>query len=64
MFIKNFELGGGKQAQLKIEMLNLLNRVTLRGDNVTNTFGSTTFERWVTQSGFARITQVMFRFMF
>jgi hypothetical protein len=64
MFIKSVGLGGGKQVQVRIELLNLLNRVTLRGDNVTNTVGSSTFERWNTQSGFARITQIMFRFQF
>jgi len=64
VFMKNFRLGESKTAQVKFEMLNLFNRVTLRGDNVTNTFGSSTFERWGTQSGFARITQIMLRFSF
>ena len=60
---KNFALGGAKAAQLKFEVINLLNRVQ------TNSFssvsaGSSTFGQITTQSGFMRLTQVMFRYSF
>jgi trimeric autotransporter adhesin len=60
---KNFSLGGSKSAQLKFEMINLFNRVQ------TNSFssvsaGASTFGQITTQSGFMRLTQVMFRFGF
>jgi hypothetical protein len=64
-FIKSFRIGANKSAQVKIETLNLFNRVnvrTLQGNNVFapgNSFGQTTL-----QSGFMRITQLMFRFTF
>ena len=64
VFIKNFGLGGGKQAQLKIEMLNLFNRVNVRALNGTNTVGSSNFGQTNIQAGFMRITQIMFRFSF
>ena len=60
---KNFGLGGGKSAQLKFEVINLFNRVQ------TNTFasvsaGSSSFGQINAQSGFMRLTQIMFRFSF
>jgi hypothetical protein len=64
-FQKNFRLGGSKQAQIKLEVLNLFNRPTVRAlqGNSTyapgNSFGQTTL-----QSGFMRIMQFMFRFSF
>jgi hypothetical protein len=65
-FGKFFRLGGTRQAQLKIEMLNLLNRVQTRALNGNNTFavGSSTFGQTNIQAGFMRITQIMFRFSF
>jgi hypothetical protein len=63
VFMKNFRLGEGKTAQVKVEMLNLLNRVnvtTASSNNIT----SSTFEQIGNQAGFMRITQVMFRYSF
>jgi len=64
-FQKNVRLGGSKQGQFKIEVLNLFNRPTVRalqGNGVYapgNSFGQTNL-----QSGFMRIMQFMFRFSF
>jgi hypothetical protein len=63
VFMKNFRVGEGKSAQVKVEMLNLLNRVevtTASSNNVT----SSTFEQINNQAGFMRITQIMFRYSF
>jgi hypothetical protein len=59
---KNVRLGGAKTAQVKIEVFNLLNRVTVRG--ISSTFGTSSFGQITTQSGFMRMTQVMFRLQF
>jgi hypothetical protein len=59
---KNFALGGGKAAQLKFEVINLFNRVQTNSIAVTK--GSSTFGQINTQSGFMRLSQVMFRFTF
>ena len=61
VFIKNIRLGT-KTAQVKIEMLNLLNRVNVRANR--NTFGNSNFGQIGVQAGFMRITQVMFRYSF
>ncbi len=64
-FIKNFRIGGGKTAQLKIETLNLFNRVNVRALQGNNTFApGNSFGQTTLQSGFMRITQLMFRFTF
>jgi hypothetical protein len=65
-FGKSFRLGGNRSAQLKIEMLNLFNRVQTRALSGGNTFstGSSTFGRTNIQGGFMRITQIMLRFTF
>jgi hypothetical protein len=64
-FIKNFRLGGTKAAQIKIEMLNLFNRVNVRALQGNNTFApGNSFGQTNLQSGFMRITQLMFRFTF
>jgi len=64
-FIKNFRLGGSKTAQVKIEMLNLFNRPNVRALQGNNTFApNNSFGQTNLQSGFMRITQLMFRFMF
>ena len=59
---KNVRLGGSKQAQIKIEIINLFNRVQLRGNQMNTTQGNAAFGRIVSQGGFMRLTQVMFRF--
>src|SRR5262249_53534691 len=64
-FIKSFRLGGGKAAQVKIEMLNLFNRPNVRALQGNNTFApGNSFGQTNLQSGFMRITQLMFRFNF
>jgi hypothetical protein len=59
---KNFGLGGGKQAQIKIEVVNLFNRVQLRGNQMNTTQGNSAFGTIVSQGGFMRLTQLMFRY--
>jgi hypothetical protein len=63
-FIKDFRFTGTKAAQLKIEILNLTNRVNVRSLRGANTFGSSNFGQTTSQAGFMRITQIMFRFSF
>jgi len=63
-FIKNFAFGGSKVGQLKIEMLNLTNRVIVRTLQGANTVGSSNFGQTSIQSGFMRIAQIMVRFSF
>ncbi len=62
---KSFRFGS-KSAQIKIEMLNLLNDPLVSALNGRNTFatGSATFGGIAVQRGFMRITQLMFRFSF
>jgi hypothetical protein len=64
-FAKDFRFGS-KSAQLKVEMLNLLNDPLVSALNGRNTFstGSATFGGIAVQRGFMRITQLMFRFSF
>jgi hypothetical protein len=61
-FTKNFGLTGGKTAQIKVEIVNLFNRVQTNSIGVTA--GNSTFGQISSQSGFMRLTQVMFRFTF
>jgi trimeric autotransporter adhesin len=63
-FIKSFRLGGAKTAQLKIETLNLFNRVNVRTLQGANNVNNSNFGQTNTQAGFMRITQIMFRFNF
>jgi hypothetical protein len=63
VFIKSFRFGT-KSAQLKIEMLNLFNRVNVRTLQSANNFSSSSFGQTTIQGGFMRITQVMFRYNF
>ncbi|HEX6463495.1 MAG TPA: TonB-dependent receptor [Vicinamibacterales bacterium] len=63
VFIKDFHFGG-KVAQVKIEELNLFNRVNVRTLRGSGTFGNSNFGQTNIQAGFMRITQVMFRFGF
>jgi hypothetical protein len=64
VFIKNFRLGGAHSAQVKIEMLNMLNRVQLRSLNGRNTVGNSNFGQTAVEAGFMRIAQLMFRYSF
>jgi hypothetical protein len=59
---KNLRLGGSRQAQIKIEIINLFNRVQLRGNQMNTTQGNSAFGTIVSQGGFMRLTQVMFRY--
>jgi hypothetical protein len=63
VFSKNFRFGT-KSAQIKIEMLNLFNRVNVRALQARNTIGNANFGTIGAQAGFMRITQLMFRFTF
>jgi hypothetical protein len=63
VFMKNFRVGEGKSAQVKVEMLNLLNRVEVTGAN-SNNVTSSSFGQINNQAGFMRITQLMFRYSF
>jgi hypothetical protein len=63
--IKNFGLGGSKQAQVRLEVLNLFNRPTVRALSGGNTFApGNSFGTTTAQSGFMRIMQFMFRVSF
>ena len=59
---KNVGLSSGKQFQIKIEIINLFNRVQLRGNQMNTTQGNSAFGTIVSQGGFMRTTQVMFRY--
>jgi hypothetical protein len=61
---KNVGLGGGRQAQIKLEIINVFNRVQLRGNQMNTTQGNSAFGTIVSQGGFMRLTQVMFRYSF
>jgi hypothetical protein len=63
VFIKNLRFGG-KTAQFKAEMLNMLNRVNTRALNGRNTVGTSNFGQTAIQAGFMRIMQFMVRFSF
>jgi trimeric autotransporter adhesin len=64
VLMKNVRFGGSKVAQVKIEVLNLLNRPNVRTIQGANTVGSSNFGQTTIQAGFMRITQIMFRFSF
>ena len=51
-------------AQIKFEVLNMLNRPITRALQGANTVGSSNFGQTAIQAGFMRITQVMVRFSF
>jgi len=63
-FSKTIGLSGGKSAQIKFEIINLFNQVQLTWLTSQVTTGSSTFGQISTQSGFMRLTQVMFRYTF
>jgi len=64
VFIKSFRVAGTHQAQIKIEMLNLFNRVNVRTLQGANNFSNSNFGQTTIQAGFMRITQLMFRYSF
>jgi hypothetical protein len=64
VFIKDFRMGGSLRLQLKIEELNLFNRVNVRALQGANTVGNSNFGQTTIQAGFMRISQIMFRFSF
>ncbi len=59
---KDIRLGDRMRGQIKLEVLNLTNTVKVRGPIATQ--GSSDFGQIRVQSGFMRLTQVMFRFTF
>jgi hypothetical protein len=63
VFSKKFRFGT-KSAEVKIELLNMLNRVNVRALVSRNTIGNANFGTIGAQAGFMRITQLMFRFSF
>ena len=64
-FIKNVRLGGRKTAQVKLEVLNLLNRPNVRAlQGAQHVRQLRTSARRRLQSGFMRIMQFMVRFSF
>ncbi len=60
---KNINLGGSKQAQVKIEVFNVFNRPQFNGFS-SLTVGNGSFGQINTQAGFMRMTQVSFRYSF
>jgi hypothetical protein len=60
---KNINLGGSKQAQIKLEVFNIFNRPQLNGFSNLSVSNSG-FGQINTQGGFMRMTQVSFRFTF
>jgi hypothetical protein len=58
---KAINLSGGKMASIKIEVVNVFNRVQLNGFSSLGQ-GNSTFGVINTQAGFMRMTQFMFRF--
>jgi hypothetical protein len=59
---KNIRLGGTQFAQIRVEVVNLLNRVTT--NSIATTAGSSSFGQISSQSGFMRLTQFSFRYSF
>ena len=59
---KDMRFGGRVRAQIKLEVLNVTNTVKVRGP--ISTLGSSTFGQIRAQSGFMRLTQLMFRVTF
>jgi hypothetical protein len=59
---KDVRLGGSARGQIRLEVLNITNTVKVRGPNTQ--VGSSTFGNISVQSGFMRLTQLMFRMQF
>jgi len=64
VLLKNFRFGGSKVGQMKVEVLNMLNRPNVRTIQGANTVGSSNFGQTTIQAGFMRIAQLMLRFSF
>ena len=63
--MKNIRLGGSKALLLKLEVLNLFDRPTVRALQGNNTFApGNSFGQTTLQSGFMRIMQFMVRVSF
>lgn len=60
--VKDLRLVGRARAQIKFEVLNITNTVKTVGPNTA--VGSANFGRVLTQRGFMRLTQLMFRLSF
>jgi hypothetical protein len=63
VFIKNVRFGT-RAAQVKLEVLNIFNRVNTQTLVSRNTVGNSNFGQTAVQAGFMRITQIMFRYSF
>jgi hypothetical protein len=63
-FIKNIRVTNGKVGQVKIEVLNILNRPEVRLLRQANTLGNANFGQTRELAGFMRIVQIMVRFNF
>ena len=61
---KDIRMGGSRRLQIKLEVLNLTNRVKAWTGNTNVRFGNSAFGRVETQRGFMRLTQLMFRYSF
>jgi hypothetical protein len=61
---KDIRMGGTRRAQIKLEVLNITNRVKAWTGNTNVRFGNSAFGRVASQRGFMRLTQVMFRYSF
>ena len=55
-------LTGGMRAQVRVEVINLTNNPKVRGP--VQSLSASNFGQITTQSGFMRMTQIMFRFTF
>ena len=61
---KDIGLSGGWKSQVRLEVLNVLNRPNVRALQGANTVGSSNFGQTNLQSGFMRILQFSFRMSF
>jgi hypothetical protein len=61
---KDIRAGGSRRAQIRLEVLNITNRVKAWTGNTNVRFGNSAFGRVGTQRGFMRLTQLMFRYSF
>ena len=62
---KDLRMGGGRRAQIRLEVLNITNTVKAAATGTGNrSYGSAAFGRVDTQRGFMRLTQLMFRYSF
>jgi trimeric autotransporter adhesin len=59
---KEVSLGGSMRAQVRVEVINLTNNPKVRGP--VQSVSASNFGQITTQSGFMRMTQIMFRLAF